>query len=106
MEPHLSHSQRDPIPSNDSVSLSQTSLEKLIRLKLGILFEQQKESRVEITGLHSLIVEQVERPLIELALQTNRGNQLKTALVLGMNRNTLKKKMDHYRIKARFNNRV
>ncbi|RDD62096.1 nitrogen regulation protein NR(I) [Ferruginivarius sediminum] len=45
------------------------------------------------SGLHDRIVREVERPLIELTLEATRGNQLQAAKLLGLNRNTLRKKI-------------
>ena len=44
-------------------------------------------------GLYDKIIREVERPLIALSLQSTGGNQLKTADLLGINRNTLRKKI-------------
>ena len=44
-------------------------------------------------GLYDRIVREVERPLITLTLQATRGNQVRAAHVLGVNRNTLRKKI-------------
>ena len=44
-------------------------------------------------GLYHRIVEEVEGPLISAALAATRGNQIKAALLLGLNRNTLRKKI-------------
>ena len=44
-------------------------------------------------GLHERILREVERPLISLCLDATRGNQIKAAHVLGLNRNTLRKKI-------------
>lgn len=44
-------------------------------------------------GLHERIIQEVERPLLRLTLDATRGNQLKAADVLGLNRNTLRKKI-------------
>ena len=44
-------------------------------------------------GLYDKIMREVERPLIMLSLQATGGNQLKTADLLGINRNTLRKKI-------------
>ena len=44
-------------------------------------------------GLFDRVVREVERPLIALTLEATRGNQIKAAEVLGLNRNTLRKKI-------------
>jgi two-component system nitrogen regulation response regulator GlnG len=36
---------------------------------------------------------EVERPLVQLSLRATRGNQLRAAELLGLNRNTLRKKI-------------
>lgn len=44
-------------------------------------------------GLYDRLVAEVERPLIMQALRATRGNQIRAAAVLGINRNTLRKKI-------------
>jgi two-component system nitrogen regulation response regulator GlnG len=44
-------------------------------------------------GLYDRIIREVEMPLIALSLAATRGNQVKTAELLGINRNTLRKKI-------------
>ena len=44
-------------------------------------------------GLHARIIKEVETPLIEIALEATGGNQAKCADLLGINRNTLRKKI-------------
>ena len=84
-------------------NLQSVSLEKLVKSKLEVLFQQQKEAQVELNGLYNVVLEQVEKPLLELALKAYNGNQVKTAQMLGINRNTLKKKIDNYKIKVKRN---
>jgi len=45
------------------------------------------------TGLYDRVLREVERPLISLSLGATRGNQVKAAQLLGLNRNTLRKKI-------------
>jgi two-component system nitrogen regulation response regulator GlnG len=45
------------------------------------------------TGLYERVLREVERPLISQTLEATRGNQIKAAQVLGLNRNTLRKKI-------------
>ena len=45
------------------------------------------------TGLYARILREIEAPLIEIALEATGGNQAKCADLLGINRNTLRKKI-------------
>jgi two-component system nitrogen regulation response regulator GlnG len=45
------------------------------------------------SGIYDKVLAEVERPLIRLTLAATRGNQIKAAAVLGLNRNTLRKKI-------------
>jgi len=51
-------------------------------------------------GLFPRIIKEVERPLIELSLKATRGNQIKAAALLGLNRNTLRKKIRDLQIEV------
>ena len=44
-------------------------------------------------GVYDRIVQEVERPLISICLAATRGNQIRAAQLLGLNRNTLRKKI-------------
>jgi two-component system nitrogen regulation response regulator GlnG len=44
-------------------------------------------------GLYDRVLREVERPLISLSLEATRGNQIRAAELLGLNRNTLRKKI-------------
>ncbi|MBF0612695.1 MAG: nitrogen regulation protein NR(I) [Magnetococcales bacterium] len=48
---------------------------------------------LETTNLYDTILNQVEPPLIQRVLRETRGNQVKAAIMLGINRNTLRKKI-------------
>jgi two-component system nitrogen regulation response regulator GlnG len=43
--------------------------------------------------IYGRVLAEVERPLIQMALAATRGNQIKAAAMLGLNRNTLRKKI-------------
>ena len=49
-------------------------------------------------NLHPMLIAAVERPLILLTLRETRGNQIQAAELLGLNRNTLRKKILDLRI--------
>ncbi len=46
-----------------------------------------------VSGLYGQILAEVERPLIQVTLRHTSGNQIKAAAILGVNRNTLRKKI-------------
>jgi two-component system nitrogen regulation response regulator GlnG len=65
--------------------LSQTCWDELI--------EQELSMPGDKTELYGILLEKLEKPLIEKVLKRCGGNQLRAAEMLGINRNTLHKKM-------------
>jgi two-component system nitrogen regulation response regulator GlnG len=51
------------------------------------------EDGLPAAGVYDRVLREVERPLLSLALEVSRGNQIKAAALLGLNRNTLRKKI-------------
>lgn len=47
-------------------------------------------------NLHSFFIGEVERPFLELIMNKVNGNQTRAADILGINRNTLRKKLKTY----------
>jgi two-component system, NtrC family, nitrogen regulation response regulator GlnG len=64
-------------------------LADLISMRVTELLEGDDDPR----DLYQRVVAEMERPLIELALKRARGNQVHAARILGLNRNTLRKKL-------------
>ena len=83
---------RAPLPAD----LAELSFEQGIRRQLTATLQQP--GLLETGDLHAVVISQVEKPLIELVLDHTRGNQLKAAEILGINRNTLRKKMTDLKI--------
>ena len=44
-------------------------------------------------ALHALVISEVEKPLLEKVMEHAAGNQLRAAEILGINRNTLRKRI-------------
>ncbi|GAB4174107.1 MAG: nitrogen regulation protein NR(I) [Thalassobaculales bacterium] len=51
------------------------------------------KDRLPVPGVYDRVLREVERPLITIALSATKGNQIRAAEVLGLNRNTLRKKI-------------
>ena len=73
------------------VPLEDLAFEEMVKSKLAGLL-----ARIDGYPVHDLyekVVARVERPLFDLVLAHTGGNQLKAAELLGLNRNTLRKKL-------------
>ena len=68
------------------------SLSTLIERHLAADFASQPDG-VPPRGLYDRVLQEVEAPLIRLTLAATRGNQIRAAEILGLNRNTLRKKI-------------
>ena len=68
------------------------SLSTLIERHLAADFASQPDG-LPPRGLYDRVLQEVEAPLIRLTLAATRGNQIRAAEVLGLNRNTLRKKI-------------
>jgi two-component system nitrogen regulation response regulator GlnG len=68
------------------------SLETLIANKLQTSLAIMDVN--ELVNLYDMVLQQMERPLIQIVLDKTRGNQVRTAEILGINRNTLRKKIN------------
>ncbi len=74
-------------------------LEEAVRHRLAELLE--RDAGVPVGELHATLISAVERPLIEIVLERSGGNQVKAAEMLGINRNTLRKKITELGIEVR-----
>ena len=68
------------------------TLAQVVERKLSSYFADQPDGLPPV-GLYDRVLEEVERPLIRLTLAATRGNQVRAAEILGLNRNTLRKKI-------------
>ena len=50
----------------------------------------------EATGIYEMVIKETERPLLKITMEQAFGNQTRAAKMLGINRNTLKKKLASY----------
>jgi len=53
-----------------------------------------------VRDVYDMVIHSVEKPLLEIVLNRYEGNQSHAALALGINRNTLRKKMKQHGIKG------
>ena len=69
-------------------------LSSAVQLSVKNYFEELNGE--EVTGIYDMVLRETERPLLEVTMAQARGNQTRAAKMLGINRNTLKKKLIRY----------
>ncbi len=85
-------------PANDAGA---ASLSELVARHVSDHFDELGST--EPHDLYGWMIGEIERPLIELTLERAGGNQVRAARMLGLNRNTLRKKITELKIVLRKN---
>lgn len=78
--------------SLETVAMDTQSLSRTVGRLLSEYFSAH-QGMPPPAGLYARILREVEKPLIEQTLAATGGNRIKAAAVLGLNRNTLRKKI-------------
>ena len=82
----------EPGPGAPVAAASTETLEQAVERHLSTFMNAQRDG-LPVRDLYERVLAEVERPLLRLALANTRGNQIKAAAMLGLNRNTLRKKI-------------
>ena len=91
IEERFSENGISPSKTVDEQCCHDFNFSELIEKKLGEFV--RKICNSEGSDLHDLLIQEVEKPLIKLVLKETGGNQVQAAQLLGMHRNTLRKKV-------------
>ncbi len=83
----------------ERVPVESLSLEELVRSKLSS-FLRRLDGHA-LTGLYSEVLCRLEKPLLDVVLEHTGGNQVRAAEILGLNRNTLRRKLAEHGLRAR-----
>ena len=91
MGPTMAPASPSPSPSGPAPDPSAVPLEVLVERRLKRFLDDVGDRPPE--GIHDVVMHRVERVLLKLVLEQCGGNQLEASRVLGMNRNTLRKRI-------------
>lgn len=84
--------QQAPKASAGNIHLNGDKLSTSVEAHLKRYFDLHGD-QLPPPGLYNRILREIELPLVALTLSATRGNQIKAAELLGLNRNTLRKKI-------------
>jgi Fis family transcriptional regulator, factor for inversion stimulation protein len=76
--------------------MTRKMIEDSVRATLEQYFKDLRGA--EPRGVHEMLMQTVEKPLLEVVMQHAAGNQSKAAEWLGINRNTLRRKLLDHRL--------
>lgn len=92
IEAELKADLRPAEPSSTSMSNEDITIAQAVELNMQRYFLSYGDDLPPV-GLYQRVLEEVEYPLILSCLTATHGNQIKAAELLGLNRNTLRKKI-------------
>ena len=84
---------RELAKADGAPDLSTAPLEQIIEERIREFTGRLGEAIKSESDLHDLFLRQMEKPLIKIVMEATGGNQRKAAEILGINRNTLRKKL-------------
>ena len=76
--------------------MSKKNIEDVVRHSVEAYFKDLRGEEPE--ALHALMIRFVEKPLLDVVMKHAEGNQSKAAAWLGLNRNTLRKKLGEHKL--------
>jgi len=76
--------------------MSKKQIEECVRSSLEAYFRDLRG--IEPDSMHDMLVRVVEKPLLEVVMARAQQNQSRAAQWLGLNRNTLRKKLLEHRL--------
>ena len=79
--------------AGDGIRLSES-----VHTAIEDYFAHMEGNNQDCDGLYAMVLSEVERPLLESVMRHCHGNRTLAAKVLGINRATLRKKLDLYHL--------
>ena len=76
--------------------MSKKKIDECIRESLNTYFQDM--DGIENNGMYDMLLNAVEKPLLEVVMQRADQNQSRAAEWLGLNRNTLRKKLLEHKL--------
>jgi len=76
--------------------MSKKQIEEAVRHSLEVFFKDLRGEDPD--QLHHMMINLIEKPLLDVVMKHAEGNQSRAAGWLGLNRNTLRKKLTEHKL--------
>jgi Fis family transcriptional regulator len=76
--------------------MSKKQIEEAVRHSLEVYFKDLRGEDPD--QLHNMMIHVMEKPLLDVVMNHAEGNQSRAAVWLGLNRNTLRKKLTEHKL--------
>ncbi|PWK52970.1 DNA-binding protein Fis [Pleionea mediterranea] len=88
----------ETVPATESVNTASVTEQPTLRESVNTAIKNYFDSLDGQTPseLYDMVLAEIEAPLLERVMDYTRGNQTKAAIILGLNRGTLRKKLKIY----------
>jgi len=88
----------ETVATNESVNASPMGQQPTLRESVNNAIKNYFDSLEgqQPSELYDMVLAEIEAPLLERVMEYTRGNQTKAAIILGLNRGTLRKKLKIY----------
>ena len=93
--PVLSKYRRSMTAFNEHIT-DTTRLSDHVRVLMDVYFENLNGEQP--CGVYQMVLAEMEKPLLESVMEYADNNQTKASKILGINRNTLRKKLETYHL--------
>jgi Fis family transcriptional regulator len=81
-------------PKTSTTSMSKDNIQEVVKKSLEKYFKDLGEQ--EPSNVYEMVILTVEKPILEAVMARAEGNQSQAADMLGINRNTLRKKLQQH----------
>ncbi|NVJ60680.1 MAG: DNA-binding transcriptional regulator Fis [Gammaproteobacteria bacterium] len=88
----------ETVTTSDNISAAPVNQQPTLRESVNIAIKNYFDSLdgQQPSELYEMVLAEIEAPLLERVMEYTRGNQTKAAVILGLNRGTLRKKLKIY----------
>jgi Fis family transcriptional regulator len=98
LDPMFTTKEATPVSTSTTTPTEEVAQSQSLRSCVEITMENyfRHLDGQEVTDVYSMVLAEIEAPLLEVVMRNTRQNQTRASKILGLNRGTLRKKLKQY----------